>query len=138
MLRSAARYPDKIALEIEGVSYTYAQLRDASCTMAQVLLKQGLNRGDRVAVYMDNTWPCIVSIYGTLLAGGVFLMINPQTKADKLNYILADSEAVVLLTDTHFPGSLSRLCRGYHLLRPSLLPAARLRACQRPGRRKFH
>ena len=50
---------------------------------------------------MDNTWPCVVSIYATLAAGGVFLIVNPQTKADKLKFILDDSGAKVLLTDGH-------------------------------------
>ena len=101
MLRSARLHPEKTALIIEGTRYTYADLLETSLRVARALLARGLQRGDRVAVYMDNTWPCIVSIYGTLLAGGVFLMINPQTKADKLGFILRDSGAIVLMTDGH-------------------------------------
>ena len=37
---------------------------------------------------MNNSWECIVAIYGITLAGAAFLAINPQTKADKLQYIL--------------------------------------------------
>jgi amino acid adenylation domain-containing protein len=107
MLRSAAHHPEKIALIIEGTAHTYGQLAEASSRLARALLDRGLCRGDRVAVYMDNTWPCIVSIYGTLLAGGVFLMINPQTKSEKLRYILEDSEAAILLTDTHLSRQFS-------------------------------
>jgi len=101
LLLSAERYPDKIALSIEGKEYTYSQLLDASSRLAQALLDRGLKRGDRVAVYMDNTWPCIVSIYAVLFAGGIFLMINPQTKAEKLHFLLKDSGASFLLTDGH-------------------------------------
>jgi len=50
---------------------------------------------------MDNTWPCAVSIFAVLLAGGVFLVINTQTKAKKLEYILDDSDARFLLSDGH-------------------------------------
>jgi len=101
MLCSAKRYPNKTALVVEGVPFSYAELFDTCSRVAHSLLARGLQRGDRVAVYMDNTWPCIVSIYGTLLAGGVFLMINPQTKADKLSFILKDSGASILMTDGH-------------------------------------
>ncbi len=66
---------------------------------------EGLRRGDRVAVFMDNTWPCAVSIFGILLAGGTFLVVNPQTKADKLQYILRDSGAFALISD----GRLARI-----------------------------
>lgn len=101
LLASTKKSPDKVALIIEGKSYKYYELYDAAQRMAQALIKQGLMRGDRVAIYMDNTWPCIVSIFATLLAGGVFLIINPQTKADKLEYILNDSESRILMSDIH-------------------------------------
>lgn len=86
---------------VEGQRYSYAQLRDAALRLAAALCERGLARGDRVAIYMDNSWPCVVSIYATLLAGGVFMLVNPQTKADKLAFILDDSGARLLLTDAH-------------------------------------
>ena len=57
---------------------------------------------------MDNTAECAISIFGTLAAGGVFVVANPQTKTDKLAYMLEDSEAAFLLTET----SLGRIWRG--------------------------
>ena len=101
MLASARRHPEKTALVIEGEPYTYGQLHDASLRLAAALKNRGLQPGDRVAIYMDNTWPCVVSIYATLLAGGVFFVINPQTKKKKLQFLLQDSEARLLLTDSH-------------------------------------
>ncbi len=101
MLAAAQRHPDKTALVVEGEPFSYLQLKEASLRLASSLRSHGLNKGDKVAVYMDNTWPCIVSVYGTLLAGGVFFIINPQTKADKLLYYLQDSEAKILMTDSH-------------------------------------
>lgn len=91
----------KAAVVVEGRPYTYDELLSAVKRLAGALAARGLQRGDRVAIYMDNTWPCIVSIYATLLAGGVFLVVNPQTKSDKLSFILGDSGARVLLTDGH-------------------------------------
>jgi long-chain acyl-CoA synthetase len=89
------------AVVVEGRPYTYAQLLDSARQLAAVLRDRGLQRGDRVAIYMDNTWPCVVSIFATLMGGGVFAIINPQTKADKLAFILEDSGARILLTDGH-------------------------------------
>jgi len=82
-------------------------LLDSASRLAQALRERGLQRGDRVAIYMDNTWPCIISIYAIALAGGAFLVINPQTKADKLAYILNDSEAGILLTEVHQKGVIN-------------------------------
>lgn len=102
LLFTEQRFPHKTALVIEGEAYNYACLLDTSSRLAHDLVEKGLQRGDRVAVYMDNTWSCIVSIYAIMLAGGVFLVINPQTKSDKLEYILDDCDVRVLITDGHF------------------------------------
>jgi len=91
----------KAALVMDDRAYSYAQLHESALRLAAVLRDRGVQRGDRVAIYMDNTWPCVVSIFATLLAGGVFVAINPQTKADKLAFVLDDSGARVLLTDGH-------------------------------------
>ena len=91
----------KTAVIVEGRPYTYAELVDEAQRLAAALRARGLARGDRVAIYMDNTWPCVVSIFATLIAGGVFLIVNPQTKADKLAFILDDSGAKFLLSDAH-------------------------------------
>jgi long-chain acyl-CoA synthetase len=101
LLHSGTLYPDQAAVVVEGQPYSYGTLLDSAKRLAQALRERGLQRGDRVAIYMDNTWPCIISIYAVTLAGGAFLVINPQTKADKLAYILNDSEAGILLTDVH-------------------------------------
>jgi amino acid adenylation domain-containing protein len=91
----------KTAVIVEGRAHTYGELQESASRLASALRDRGVQRGDRVAIYMDNTWPCVVSIYATLIAGGVFLIVNPQTKADKLAFILEDSGARVLLTDAH-------------------------------------
>jgi len=101
LLHSAGRLPDKTVAVVESKPYSYAELRDQAERLAGALQQRGLQRGERVAIYMDNTWPCIVSLYAASLAGGVFLIINPQTKADKLAYILNDCGAGFLLTDSH-------------------------------------
>src|SRR3990172_1458395 len=101
LLAAAEKFPDKTALVIEGEKHSYAELCDAANHCAAAMQARGLKRGDRVAIYMDNTFPCAVSMFGTLLAGGVFLVINPQTKTDKLAYILNDSGAKILCTDAH-------------------------------------
>ncbi len=68
---------------------------------ASALISLGLRRGDRVAIYCDNTLECVVSLWGTLWAGGVFVLINPQTKTDKLKYIVDKSGARILISEEH-------------------------------------
>lgn len=101
LLRVASIYPDKIAVIAEGKSYTYAEFNRAVIRLANALLDSGFRRGDRCVVYMDNTWVCVVSIYAVILAGGVFVVVNPQTKQDKLEFILNDCTATIFITDAH-------------------------------------
>ena len=49
---------------------------------------QGVQRGDRVAIYLENGVEAVVAIFAILKAGAVFMMVNPTTKADKLAFML--------------------------------------------------
>ena len=98
--RTAEEYPDKIAI-VSGVDrISYGQLWKRSVQMANALRLRGVQRGDRVAIYLDNTWQCAVSIFGSLIADAAFVLINPQTKSDKLAYILNDSGARALVAES--------------------------------------
>jgi acyl-CoA synthetase (AMP-forming)/AMP-acid ligase II len=98
---TAQNYSEKIAIIAGNEKLTYKQFADKANALASYLHSNELECGDRVGIYMDNTWRCCVAIYAILISGGVFHIINPQTKADKLKYILEDSEAKFLITDEH-------------------------------------
>ena len=104
LLVSADRAPDREAVVAGADRLAYAELAGNALRLAQALQELGVGRGDRVAIYMDNSAGCATAIYATLLAGGVFVIVNPQTKEDKLLYVLDDCEAAVVLTE----GSLTR------------------------------
>lgn len=99
LIRSAQSNPPKSAIFIKDKAYTYAELLKTAQQIASHLISNGVEKGDRVAVYMNNSWYCVASIYGIIMAGGVFLVINPQTKANKLQFILNDCEAKTLIAD---------------------------------------
>lgn len=89
------------AVVADSQPHSYAELLTSARCLATALRARGLIRGERVVIYMDNGWPCVVSIFAVLLAGGVFVPVNPLTKSDKLRFILDDCAARVLLTDGH-------------------------------------
>ncbi|MDA8347688.1 MAG: class I adenylate-forming enzyme family protein [Pseudomonadota bacterium] len=90
---------DRVALIADGKPYTFGRLLDAALRLAGVLHARGVQRGDRVAIYLENSWTAAFAIYGTLLAGGVFVLINPQTRAEKLEFILRDCSAQAVVTE---------------------------------------
>lgn len=97
--KSAARLPEKIALVVGDRRHTYAEIDHAANRLARSLLDAGVERGDRVAIFLDNGLEAVVSIFGALKAGAVFMVINPTTKAEKLRFILDNSRAAALITD---------------------------------------
>jgi amino acid adenylation domain-containing protein len=96
--RSAERLPDKIALVCESRRLRYQEVESLCNRLANGLLSTGLARWERVAVYLDNSVEAALAIFAILKTGGVFLVVNPTTKAEKLAYVLDDCRATVLIT----------------------------------------
>lgn len=108
LLNSAKRHPEKTAIIFKNIEYSYSQLKKSAESLATFLVHSGLNRGDRVAIYMNNGWSSVVSIYAVTLAGGVFMVINPQTKAKKLQFVINDSEARFLITESRLKNEMHK------------------------------
>ena len=81
LLGAAEAAPGRDAVVDELGSWTYEELADEALRIARLLQDEGLQHGDRVALYLDNTARCVAGIFGTLIAGGVFIGVNPQTRA---------------------------------------------------------
>jgi acyl-CoA synthetase (AMP-forming)/AMP-acid ligase II len=108
---SYQRNPEKIAASFQGKEYTYAELYSSAKNLALHLYCMGIKKGDRIAVFMNNSWQCAVSVYGITLAGGVFVLINPQTKANKLQYILEDCSAKAIIAEALLKHELLKIVK---------------------------
>ncbi len=78
---SAARYPQKIALVSGDERLTYAEVEARSNRLAHALITHGVQRGDRVAVYLDNSVETVLSVWAILKANAVFMLLNPPPSA---------------------------------------------------------
>jgi len=95
--RSAERYPEKIALVCGSRRLSYGEIELRANKLAHALIEQGVKRSDRVAIYSNNSVECALAVFGILKAGGIFLLVNPTTKKDKLAYILNNCRATTLI-----------------------------------------
>lgn len=100
LLIAAKKNPSKTAVVIKDKTFSYHQLQEGALKLAAHLIQSGIQKGDRVAIYMSNSWESVLAVYGAALSGAVFLFINPQTKANKLQYILNDCGAKILIAET--------------------------------------
>ena len=107
---SAKNYPDKIALITDKGRYTYKEIDEAADKVAAALIADGFKKGDRAVIFMDNEFEPVVSLFGILKAGGIFMVINPTTKTEKLTYILNNSRAVALLSSAARQSVLAAAC----------------------------
>src|ERR1035437_3137498 len=95
---SAQRYPDKAARISGDDRYTYRQIDEEANRLGHALIASGVQRGDRVVIFLPNSFETVVSIFVTLKAGAVFVVLNSTTKPDKLTYILNNCRASVMVT----------------------------------------
>ena len=84
LLASAARSPTKVALVCGDQRLTYGELAGRVAALAATLAARGVVRGDRVVVFGDNTVETVVAFWAVLAANAVVSIVNPLTKADKL------------------------------------------------------
>jgi amino acid adenylation domain-containing protein len=95
----AARWPDRTALVCGQKRITYADLDAEANRLAHVLIEGGLQRGDRVAILLENSIEVAVAVFGALKAGAVFMVLPPGTNPKRLSVIFDDAEPVALITD---------------------------------------
>jgi amino acid adenylation domain-containing protein len=98
---SARELSDKVALVCAGARITYGMLEASSNALAHNLVAAGVQRGDRVVVFGDNTIDTVISFWAVLKANAVVSIVNPLTKTDKLHYLLEDCRPAALIADAH-------------------------------------
>ncbi len=103
---------DTPALTFKKTSLTYGELWRDLHDVAGGLLTLGLRRDDRVGVYLDKRLETVTSIFGTSLAGGVFVPINPLLRPRQVAYILGDCDVRVVITSTDRLATLADELRG--------------------------
>ncbi|HEX6708347.1 MAG TPA: AMP-binding protein [Albitalea sp.] len=95
---SAQRHPHKLALICGEHRATYAEVDGGANALAHAFKALGLQRQERVAVYLDNSVEAVQALFAAMKAAGVFVVVNPQTKGDKLAFILKDCNVRILVT----------------------------------------
>jgi amino acid adenylation domain-containing protein/thioester reductase-like protein len=103
----ADRTPGSVAIADAAGELTFAALRERAGAVAAELARRGIGRGDVVAVCTRRTVDLVTATLGTLLAGAAFVPVNPEDPADRRDFLLADSGARAVLTDTGDTGPRS-------------------------------
>ncbi|MFN7727265.1 MAG: long-chain fatty acid--CoA ligase [Rubrivivax sp.] len=95
---SAARYPDKPAYSFFGRTLSFSQLKTQAEALAGWLQAQGVARGDRVLLFLQNCPQFIVAFYAVQRANAVVVPVNPMNRADEFGHYITDPQARVAIT----------------------------------------
>lgn len=94
----AYRWPDKTAVVFGEKGYSYSYLNAQASKVANALKSLGVEKGDRVSMWLPNCPEFTTSFYGILKIGAVVVPMNILFKAREIEYLLSNSEAKVLIT----------------------------------------
>ena len=92
-----AAVPGSVAVSNNGIGITYALLNKKADDLAAVLIGNGLQKGDIVAVLAERSERLIIGLLAILKAGGVFLPIDPNYPPERIAFILEDAACAYAL-----------------------------------------
>jgi len=104
--RARRIFPRKTALLFEGQNFSYEQLNEQANRVANGLQYLGIQKGDRVALFLPNIPEFVFAYFGILKLGAVAVSINVMLKRDEVWYILNDSGAKAIITTEKLRGNV--------------------------------
>ncbi len=106
--RNARKIPDKTFTIFMGKKLTFKQVNDMADQLASALKDLGIQKGDRVSIYMPNTpyWPIVM--FGILKVGGIAVATNPLYTPSELRFQFNDAKVKIVVVLDH-PQMYSRV-----------------------------
>ncbi|MEU2587156.1 AMP-binding protein [Streptomyces avermitilis] len=95
--RAAADTPERTALAYFDGRITYRALDELSDSVAGYLAARGLERGDRVAILLQNSPHFVLALLGAWKAGAIVVPVNPMYKSGEVTHVLKDGEVAALV-----------------------------------------
>ncbi|GAA0373346.1 non-ribosomal peptide synthetase [Bacillus horti] len=97
-----AQTPDRLAVRCGDTTLTYAQLNQRANAIAHYLRGKGADRNSLVGILVERSIEMMVGIFGIIKAGAAYLPIDPSLPTDRIQYMLEDSEAKLVITQKKF------------------------------------
>jgi amino acid adenylation domain-containing protein len=98
--QQVSRYPDRLAVKTKNCQLTYAALNKIANRVARTLLAQRGEGPDSIALLLEHDALMIGALLGVLKAGKVYVPLDPSFPHGRNAYILEDSQAGLIITNT--------------------------------------
>ncbi|HKU73748.1 MAG TPA: amino acid adenylation domain-containing protein, partial [Pyrinomonadaceae bacterium] len=112
----AEQTPDRIALEFEDGALTYAGLNARANQLAHYLRSCGVGPDVLVSVCLERSLEMVVAMLGTLKAGGAYVPLDPAYPAARIEFMLDDTQAPVVLTQERVAAEREFAKRDAHIV----------------------
>lgn len=99
--------PNNIAVVLDDKKLTYKELDEKSNTVANQLIQNNVNCNDVVCVFLPRSIELVISIWATLKCGAVYMPLHVNYPDDRVNYMIENSNAKVVLTNNSLYNRLS-------------------------------
>jgi len=107
---SAARHPQRAAIDFYGSRLSYAELRRQVDALAGHLQRRcGVARGERVLLYAQNSPQYVIAYYAILRADAVVVPVNPMNRTEELRHYVEDSDAAMAIVGQDLLGEIEPL-----------------------------
>jgi amino acid adenylation domain-containing protein len=108
-----SEYEKRSPLRAVGDAITYRELNNQSDLLAHILIEKGVTADTTAAIMVERSIQMIIGILGILKAGGAYLPIDPGYPPERIDFMLKDSKAKILLKDNDFtPGVFNNRPKG--------------------------
>jgi acyl-CoA synthetase (AMP-forming)/AMP-acid ligase II len=89
---------DKISVYDNERQFHYHEvIRDSKSVSAEIS-SRGLTKGDKVVILLENSYEFVISLFGILSCGCVFIPVSPKLNKNKINFIIEDTQAALIIT----------------------------------------
>lgn len=98
----AHRFPHDIAAQKDNEKLTYGELNEKANQLAHYLRSTGLKPDMPVALCLDRSFDFLITLFAILKAGGAYLPLDASQPEERLLFLLNDSKASILITQSAF------------------------------------
>ena len=96
--KQVEKTPDDIAIVFEDKEMTYRELNERANSLAYKLRKNEVTNNTVVGILLERSFEMLISMLAVLKSGGAYIPIAPDYPKDRIEYMLEDSEATIILT----------------------------------------
>jgi acyl-CoA synthetase (AMP-forming)/AMP-acid ligase II len=115
LTQTARKFPELLAIECEGRSYSYRQFNEEVNMFAHGLQQLGVKKGDKLALMMKNSEHFVFTFFAAAKLGVVAVPVNFRLTATEVQYILEQSDAAIVVCDKEFENTITEAAKGTNI-----------------------